>query len=137
MESLDAPGGGVVDCSPTPRTSRHGSDRRGIRSVHWETLFIATVLITISSITAWAVAACLMCWIANSPLSLWYCSSGKKKGREGRVQYTFFMVAQSVTSDSREKGEIVPLTMALILSWWLGRAPISTTKREVAESETP
>jgi len=53
------------------------------------------------------------------------------------MYYTFFMVAQSVISDRREKGETVPLTIALILSWWLGRTPISTTRREVVESEIP
>ena len=51
--------------------------------------------------------------------------------------HTFFMVAQSVMSDSREKGETVPSTTDLILSWRLGRVQISTTRREVVESEIP
>lgn len=53
------------------------------------------------------------------------------------MYHTFFIVAKSVNSDSREKGETVPLTIALILSWWLGVVLISTTRREVVESETP
>jgi len=66
-----------------PATMVYGSlqirpDQQGVLSVHWETLFIATVLVTISSIAAWAVAVSLMLWIASSPPSLWSYSNGEK-----------------------------------------------------------
>ena len=57
--------------------------QQGVRSIHWETLFIATVVITISSMAAWAIVTSLILWIACSPPSLWCCSNGEKQERGG------------------------------------------------------
>jgi hypothetical protein len=76
-------------------------DRRG--AGHWETLFIATVLITISSITELTAAASRMRWIASSLLSLWYCSSGE--GWERVLAYVAHLFYGCPVGNFRQPGE--------------------------------
>ncbi len=114
----------------------------GVNFGHDDTLFIATVLVTISLTTARVCATSLAnAFSAGSSLSLWYYESGQKTGTGGCTErkHTFLTVAQSVISGSPSSGESEPETTEVMSCWTLRRSgdEMRTTMREVVVSDTP